>query len=129
METPLTTEGGDSGATAGDSNLLPFHSRRFGSATDNSPHITVFKIAVQRRLLVLSVFIILCQIAQLICEVCLIMQSKRLSVSTVSAVLVIWTVLSLTLTAQWVILLGTNRIAMYITIICKINFLLDSKQI
>ncbi|EFX77698.1 hypothetical protein DAPPUDRAFT_321225 [Daphnia pulex] len=39
------------------------------------------------------------------------MQSRRLSVSAISAVLVIWTLLALTLTAQWVILLSSNRVA------------------
>ncbi len=119
MEIPLTAENGDNGTMPRDSNLLPFYTRRIGSTTDHSPHIIVFKTGVLRRLLVLSVFILVCQIVQLICQVCLIMQSKRLSVSTVSAVLVIWTVLSLTLTAQWVLLLGSNRIGMYINAFLK----------
>jgi hypothetical protein len=111
METPLTVENG--AAAAGNSNLLPFDSNRLDGTASSSSHITVFPVQTLRRLLLISVSVVLSEIIQFICQVCLIMQSRRLSVSAISAVLVIWTLLALTLTAQWVILLSSNRVAMY----------------
>jgi hypothetical protein len=113
METPLTVENG--AAAAGNSNLLPFDSNRSDGTASSSSHITVFPVQTLRRLLLISVSVVLSEIIQFICQVCLIMQSRRLSVSAISAVLVIWTLLALTLTAQWVILLSSNRVAMYTT--------------
>jgi hypothetical protein len=113
METPLTVENG--AAAAGNSNLLPFDSNRLDGTASSSSHITVFPVQTLRRLLLISVSVVLSEIIQFICQVCLIMQSRRLSVSAISAVLVIWTLLALTLTAQWVILLSSNRVAMYTT--------------
>ncbi len=102
-------------AAAGNSNLLPFDSNRSDGTVSSSSHINVFPVQTLRRLLLISVSVILSEIIQFICQVCLIMQSRRLSVSAISAVLVIWTLLALTLTAQWVILLSSNRVAMYTT--------------
>lgn len=111
METPLTGEVSDHHvaptALAHDSATLD---AGFGQ---NPPNITVFKTATLRGLTAISVLAIVGQIIQLACQVCLIMQSKRLSMSAVSAILVIWTVLGLTLSAQWVIMLSRNQIEMY----------------
>lgn len=117
METPLTADNSaENVASAGDSNLLPFDSRRRSQdgLINNTPHITVFKIQTLRWLLVTSVVAMLAEIVQLICQVCVIMQSKRLSMSAVCAVLVVWTVLALTLTSQWILLLSRNQIDMYV---------------
>ncbi|KAK4036008.1 hypothetical protein OUZ56_028080 [Daphnia magna] len=112
METPLTAEAGNSGAlAAGNSNGVSFDSRRLDDTVNSSSYITVYTNQTLKRLLVLSVSAILCEIIQFICQVCLIMQSRRLSISAISAVLVIWTLLALTLTAQWILLLGSNRVA------------------
>ena len=129
METPLTAEAGENGAAAaGNSNLLPFDSNRPEGTVSSSSHITVFRISTMRRLLVISVSVLLSEIIQFICQVCLIMQSRRLSVSAISAVLVIWTLLALTLTSQWVILLSSNRVAMYThAIIISVPYSIESQ--
>jgi hypothetical protein len=81
-----------------------------------------------RLLLVISVSVLLSEVIQFICQVCLIMQSRRLSVSAISAVLVIWTLLALTLTSQWVILLSSNRVAMYThAIIISVPYSIESQ--
>ena len=115
MERPLTDEVDDRHAgPSADPGQQATDSTRLDPNNESSPpNITVFKVSALRGLIAISVFAIVCQIIQLTCQVALIMQSKRLSMSAVSAVLVVWTVLALTLSAQWVILLSRNQIDMY----------------
>lgn len=113
MEISLTEENGDNVAPAGDSHLLASDSTRSREIFTSPSHITVYKVPTLERLLAITILAMVCDILQMVCHGCLMMQTKLLSTVVVSIFLFFLTMSALPFTAQWMMLLNRNQIDMY----------------
>jgi len=76
------------------------------------PPVTVFSRLILQQLMVISVFTILFNMVQFVCQGCLLIRSKRLSISLLNSCAVCWTFLIVVLVTRWLFILNRNQTEM-----------------